>query len=278
VSAAAPRPRRNERGVLIVLIMAGIAIAAILSAVAAQKWSDVIRRDNEAEMIFRAQDLVRGLKRFQKDHGRLPNTWDELKEPGQKGQYFVRQMWKDPLVKGGKWQTLYAAPQGGVVDPTMINAPGLPGAPAGTGSGTGTGASSLFGSPSDSTANPQPGITPPSPPPFGAQSSSPTGLPQGVGDIIKKDDGTSELSGLPIAGVKSRCKEKPFRVYREKSEYALWLFSVFDLDVNNAGVGGVPQPGAQGNGGVPQPGAQGNQTGIQPNPAGNAPAPVFPPR
>ena len=228
-----PSPRRaprKQKGVLIVLIMAGIAVAAILSAVAAQKWSDVIRRNNEAEMMFRAQDMVRALKRFQKDRGRLPTTWDELKEPGQKGQYFVRQMWKDPLVKGGKWQTLYASPQGGLVDPTTLtDADGT-----GAGAGPGSGLSALAGAPAAS------------PKPFGNDSSSPTGRPVGVSDIVKNDDGTSELGGLPIAGVKSRCKERPFRVYRDRSDYALWLFSVFDLDVPQGGVGGLPAPGAPG--------------------------------
>jgi type II secretory pathway pseudopilin PulG len=42
-----------------VALMAGIAIMLILSTVAAQSWADIVRRDNEAEMMFRAQDIVR---------------------------------------------------------------------------------------------------------------------------------------------------------------------------------------------------------------------------
>jgi type II secretory pathway pseudopilin PulG len=231
-----------------VALMAGIAVMIILSTVAAQKWSDVIRRDNEAEMMFRAQDLVRGIKRFQNDKGRLPTSWDELKEPGQKGQYFIRHLWKDPLVKGGKWQIVYASPQGGIIDPSAPTVdPGaatgaFPSASPGRASGrTGAATGSLLAS-TDVTA-PSSSLT------GGAPGSA------GVGAITKNTDGTAELAGLPIAGVKSRCTERTFRIYKDKDEYSQWIFSVFDLDQPQSAVttpGTVPgaragQPGGAGN-------------------------------
>ncbi len=176
-----------------VALMAGIAIVMILSTVAVQGWSDVVRRDNEAEMIFRAQDIVRALVRFKKDKGRLPNDLKELMEPGQKRQYFLRQLWKDPLVKGGAWQRVYWSPAGGLFDP----------------SGPGVGG----------------------PPQVGQQSPGPNGnLPAGVAGIDKKADGSSEVAGLPIAGVKSRCTEHAFRQYKEQTEYSEWVFSILDLE------------------------------------------------
>jgi type II secretory pathway pseudopilin PulG len=255
-----------------VALMAGIAIMIILSAVAAQKWTDVVRRDNEAEMMFRAQDIVRGLKRFQKDRGRLPSTWDELMDPGQKGQYFLRKRWKDPLVKGGKWQILYAGPQGGVIDPTALSVdPGAGGAPP-------FGGSSPFGGSPPPTGTPsQPGAANPStliPVDVTNQSSSPTGRAPGaagVGAIVKKDDGTSELAGLPIAGVKSRCSERTFRVYKDKDEYSQWLFSVFDLEQPQTAVTTPAAPGAPGAPGTPPPASSGAFKGTP------AP-PTFPPR
>ena len=225
------RGRRGERGALMVAIMAALAIMMILSAVAVREWSQVVRRDNEAEMMFRAQDLVRGLRRFQKDKGRLPNELKELSEPGSKGQYFVRQVWKDPLVKGGKWQLLFAGPQGGLLDPSL--------APPGGEEGQGqTQQGSPFSPPS---GGPQP--VGGSPPPFGGQNA-----------------GLGEVSGLPIAGVKTRCTDEPFRVYKQKTQYSEWTFSVFDLDA---------QAGAA-------PGAQ--NPGQQRQPQQNLQAPTFPPR
>jgi len=196
VTVATYAAASKQRGALIVALMAGIAIMLILSTVAVQAWADISRRDNEAEMMFRAQDIVRALKRFQADKGKLPTELKELMEPGQKGQYFLRQLWKDPLVKGGNWQFVYASPAGGLFDPSVPVVPQ-----------TGDAA--------------QPGLT---------QSllnpTEPGALP-GTG---KPGDGSADPTGLPIAGVKTRCKDRPFRRYKDKSEYSEWVFSIFDLD------------------------------------------------
>ena len=61
-----------------------------------------------------------------------------------------------------------------------------------------------------------------------------------------------EMTGLPIIGVRTLCKEKPFRVYKEQSDYAQWLFTIFDLELTQGGgpnqgpPGGNPQPGVPG--------------------------------
>ncbi len=233
----APAKVRKQRGVLIVALMAGIAIALILSTVAVQAWADIARRDHEAEMIFRAEDIVRALKRFQIDKGKLPAEFKELIEPGQKGQYFLRQLWKDPLVKGGKWQFVYASPAGGIFDPSVATGPP-------TGDAT-------EAAPVQTNRNP---FAPP---------ASPT--PGDKGDKGEKTDGSSDATGLPIAGVKTRCSDRPFRRYRDKTEYSEWVFSIFDLTPNAPGVSQPGQPGQP-----VQPGQPG-QPSPQPNPPSNPP-------
>jgi hypothetical protein len=42
-----------------------------------------------------------------------------------------------------------------------------------------------------------------------------------------------EVTGLPIVGVKTLCKDKPFRVFKDSEEYSKWLVTVFDLDQQN---------------------------------------------
>ena len=218
------RRRRGskQRGTLIIALMAGIAIVMILSTVAVQNWADVVRRDNEAEMIFRAQDLVRGLKRFQADKARLPTELKEMMEPGQKGQYLLRRLWKDPLVKGGQWQLLYAAPGGGLYDPSVQPPPGQPGAQTGSPLSTALSA----------TGNDAGGF-----PPIGSKEGK-----EGKGGI------GGDPSGFPIAGVKTKCTERPFRKYKDKDEYSEWVFSVFDLEQQqaNRAATGVPPAGAGG--------------------------------
>lgn len=190
---ARPASRNNEQGVLMVALMAGIAIAMILGTVAVQAWADIARRDAEAEMMFRAEDIVRGIKRYQAGEGKLPLEFKVLIEPGQKGQYYLRKLWKDPLVKGGQWQFVYANPAGGLYDPSDP-----------TSSPTG--------------APPQPGASP-----GGLKPIDPLFPPTDKGA-----GGSPEANGLPIAGVKTRCTDHPFRRYREKSEYSEWVFSIFD--------------------------------------------------
>jgi type II secretory pathway pseudopilin PulG len=234
---------KRETGHLMVGVMAGIAVMMILSTVAVQEWQQVLRRDNEAEMMFRAQEIVRALRRYQKDRGALPTELKQLMEPGSKSQYFLRRLYKDPLVKGGAWGLLYASPQGGLVDPTAPAAPespgGLPGSPGPTTAG-GLKISSI-GSASQPGSAPNPGGA------FGQ-----------IGDA-------GNVAGLPIAGVKSLSKDTPFRVYQDQTDYAHWLFSIFDVE-------GQQQGGAPGEG---EPGAVPGT----PPPAGGTrmPAPTPPP-
>jgi hypothetical protein len=45
-------------------------------------------------------------------------------------------------------------------------------------------------------------------------------------------------TGLRIAGVKSLCEETPFRVYKDQTDYAQWLFTYLDLE--QQGAAGAP--------------------------------------
>ena len=219
--------------------MATIAIMMILSTVAVQAWSDVARRDAEAEMIFRAQDIVRAIKRFQTDRGRLPTEMKELLEVGQRRpQYFLRQLWKDPLVKDGKWQLIYANPAGGFIDPS-VPVPGTPGA--------GSASTDAFGQPASVIKT------------EGFGGAQPIGGPGAPGDF----------TGMPIAGVKSKCTKRPFRKYKDKTSYSEWIFTIFDLDPRGAaaplpGQPGGAVPGAANPGTTSGPGATFPPVGIKP--------------
>jgi len=139
-----------------IAVVVALAILMIFSTMAAKSWQDVLRRDREAEMIFRAQEITRAIAKFRKAHGRLPNELDELMEPGPQGQYFLRRQYEDPLVRDGKWGLLFAAPGGGLLDP---NSPGL------------ENQIPEIGSSSRKATNPRDALTP------GLAGGQPTGLP-----------------------------------------------------------------------------------------------------
>ena len=202
--------RARESGHLMIALAVALAILLIFTMIASRSWQDVIRRDNEAEMMYRAQEIVRGIAKYRKANQRLPNKLEELMEPGPKGEYFLRRLYDDPLVKGGKWGLIYAAPGGGVVDPNSPSADLQPSA-------------------------------------LGDRSATPT-TPQGA--LTPGLEG-QDATGLPIAGVKSLSKDRPFRVYKDQRDYSLWLFTVLDLEPQ------VP-PGAQPSIGDVPGGGEGN--------------------
>ena len=233
--------RRGERGALMVGLMASVAILTILSTVGFQAWQDVVRRDREAEMMFRAQEIVRALRRYQKDQGALPVQLDALLKPGNRGQYFLRHPYTDPLVKGGKWGLLFLAPGGGIYDPnaeegsTGVDGEGeqVLGKPAPFGQTPGAKGSRL--NPTGGGLGQTPGI--------GAQAPG-----AGTGGF---GAGGAGEQGLPIAGVRTLCTDKPFRVFREQTEYDKWLFTVLDQDMPGAIPGQPGQPRVPGQTGQP---------------------------
>ncbi len=221
------KQRDGERGHLMVGLMAAVAIMIILSTVAVQEWADVLRRDKEEEMIFRARDITRAIKRFQKDQGRLPTELDELTKPGNMRQYFLRQLWKDPLVKDGKWGLLYQSPQGGIFDPSAPQTDQGQETTETLGLSTNTAPSSM-------------------------------GTPVGFGTDQQ------EVGGLPIVGVKTKCTDKPFKILNGEEDYANWRFTIMDQDLYSPTLpgqpaGGVGRPGGLGPAAGGQTGAPGTQ-------------------
>ena len=74
----------------------------------------------------------------------------------------------------------------------------------------------------------------------------------GLGNQLSNSEGDN-TSGLPIAGVRTLCDEKPFRVYKGEDEYAKWLFTYLDLDQR---AGGAAKGKGKGKGGLSiRPGA-----------------------
>jgi hypothetical protein len=223
-----------------VAVVGMLAISLIWTAVAFQAWIDLLRRDNEAEMIFRAQEITRAIQRYRKDHGgQGPQKLDDLMEPSpNKGAYYMRRQYDDPLVPDGKWALLLMGPGGAIIDPSAQAEEG----------GLGIGIDGLGGSDSQ---DPSQGQT------LAGEQANNAGQLGGIGNRIGSDG--QEGSGLPIAGVKSLCDETPFRVYKEEVEYSKWLFTYLDLE---QGGGGAAKGKGKGKGGLSlRPGARGAGAG-----------------
>jgi hypothetical protein len=257
--------RKSEGGYLMAALAAAVAVMVIFATLAFQAWVDVLRRDNEAEMIFRAQDLVRSIQRYRRDHGGVaPQKLEDLMEPGGEGpHYYLRRMWKDPLVPDGKWGLVYVGPAGQLIDP---NAPqqetGLGDGP-GIGGGPGRNRRSIFDRDEGEGEQDGPGGSANQPGGQIGQQGQQRPFRSLMGDDASGDPnaGGKQIAGLPIAGVRTLCEEDPFRVYNGLTEYREWLFTYLDLEQARV-PGRGRQPGNQpgGNPGRPRPGQRGGQS------------------
>jgi hypothetical protein len=265
---AGAQPEGAQQGFLMAGLIALIAIMMIFSLLTYQAWDDIVRRDNEAEMMFRARDFVRAIQRYRVDHGGAgPMELKLLLEPGPRGQYYLRRMYKDPLVRNGKWGLLYLGPDGRILDPNAEMEEGLGGlTPPGTGTGLGglanmgQGQGGLQGL--GQGQQQVPGVQP------GMQSGIEIKPIESIMDGEESVVGGKQLSGLPIAGVRSLCTEQPFRVYKGQTQYAQWLFTYFDLDPaqNQNPAGTTNPPGGTTN----PPGGTTNPPGGTANPPGGS--------
>lgn len=247
-------------------LMAFVAIAGILSTVAFQQYAELLRRDNEAEMMFRSQEIVRAIQRYRADHaGIAPLELELLMEPGPKGNYYLRRMYTDPLVADGKWGLLFVGPGNQIIDPNSEQQGELAGQAQGLGrlnEGQRGGLAgkkndsggSGFGSGGNGAGNGA-GNDPNAKNSLGAKSRSGFGNSSG---------GATQATGLPIAGVRTLSDDRPFRVYNGLTDYSQWLFTYFDLETQQP-------PGGNGN----RRNGAGNPPGG--NPTGGNPAPEPPP-
>ena len=96
-------------GLLVALAIMSVTISMVLPV-----WSQVSRREREAELIFRGEQYARAVELYQRLFaGAYPPDFESLVE-----QRFLRQLYKDPMTKDGKFQPLYQG-QGTTVEPEM---------------------------------------------------------------------------------------------------------------------------------------------------------------
>jgi len=93
------------RGFALVALIVIVAVMNVLVAAALPYWSQVMRRDKEAELIFRGLQYAEAIRVFQLRFNRLPATLDELIEVNPRS---IRQLWDDPMTDDGEWQPIYA--------------------------------------------------------------------------------------------------------------------------------------------------------------------------
>src|SRR3989442_4802061 len=99
--------------------MVALAVAVIALGAAVQAWSTTWRRDNEEELIFRANQYVDAIIAYRKEHGgQFPLNLEDLHKPGPRRYRYIRRLYNEPIAKDHKYGRLYLMPGvQGVDDP-----------------------------------------------------------------------------------------------------------------------------------------------------------------
>lgn len=275
----------GPRGYALLILMMMVTLLLIGMTAAMPSIYTEAQREKEAELLFRGAQYARAIAAFHQQFNRYPASVDELLKKTN-GRRFLRQAFKDPMVRSGKWRFIHADATGILIDSLTQQAAGAPGMGAaaggvggpsgmnfGAGATTSPGGATGFGQTSTSSG-------------FGASSNSGNQeeaekqkeeQKKKLEEQIRKEceqanaapdtsssgtfsSGSSSIGGTYIAGVASCSTKESIRVLNGKTHYNEWEF----LGIVLAGNPGMPgaQPGTQ-------PGSQpGMQPGTQP---GNQP-------
>jgi type II secretory pathway pseudopilin PulG len=86
-----------------------IALMSILMAVAVQTVDFQMRREREAELIFRGEQYVEAIRLYRMKYGRYPMRMKEIWEADPR---VVRKQWKDPITDSEDWGLIFLGQEG----------------------------------------------------------------------------------------------------------------------------------------------------------------------
>ena len=109
----------NERGYAMAALLVSLAVMMVLMSVAMPVWKTQAQREKEAELIFRGEQIARGINLYMRKMGgaSYPPSLDVLVQ-----NRFIRKKYKDPMTENdtslpmnqrGEWDIINAA--GGVL-------------------------------------------------------------------------------------------------------------------------------------------------------------------
>ncbi|HEY3568673.1 MAG TPA: hypothetical protein VGP73_12130 [Thermoanaerobaculia bacterium] len=114
--------RTGEAGYNMVMLIVALTVLNIMVAAMMPLMSTEIQREKEEELIFRGFQYAEAIRIFKIRFQRLPNKLDELVEVKPR---CIRQLWKDPMTKDGKWGLIFQG-QGAPLNPQNPEGPQQP--------------------------------------------------------------------------------------------------------------------------------------------------------
>lgn len=120
LTAIRSHPRGGEAGYNMVMLIIALTILNIMIAAMLPLASTEIQREKEEELVFRGWQYAEAIRVFHMRFQRYPNKLEELIEIKPR---CIRQLWKDPMTKDGKWGIIF---QNGVTPLQVQNPEGQP--------------------------------------------------------------------------------------------------------------------------------------------------------
>jgi type II secretory pathway pseudopilin PulG len=108
-----PARRTAAAGYSLVVVIMLVAVLNIMLAAALPKWSEIIKRDKEEELISRGWQYAEAIRLFNNRFQRLPVKLEELIKAKPR---CIRQLWKDPMTEDGEWDLIFVN-QGSPIKP-----------------------------------------------------------------------------------------------------------------------------------------------------------------
>jgi type II secretory pathway pseudopilin PulG len=231
----------SERGYAMAALLVAISVMAIAVSTALPVFTTVVRREKEAELVFRGEQYARAIGMFQRRYGNaLPPDVDTLIR-----DRFLRKKYKDPITGGDFLILGPGSPELAQALNTPPQAPGRAGRGAQT---TGRGGLSQPAARGGSRS----GMT------QSQQGNQPLSVSR-----FTQPGGTSGQATGGVLAVASKSTQTSIRLYNGKDKYNEWVFMALQTSTAAGappGVGGLT-PGGRGGA------APGGRRGATPAPA-----------
>jgi len=112
-SSHRPARKRSEAGYNMVMLIVALTVLNIMVAAMLPLMSTEIQREKEEELVFRGFQYAEAIRIFKIRFQRSPNKLEELIQVQPR---CLRQLWKDPMTKDGKWGLIFEG-QGAPLQP-----------------------------------------------------------------------------------------------------------------------------------------------------------------
>ncbi|MFQ5848640.1 MAG: type II secretion system protein [Candidatus Methylomirabilales bacterium] len=110
-------PYFGQGGVAYIGLLLAIVLIGITTAALTPMWSTMVRRDKEAELLFRLGEFRRGIAAYRQDHGRYPAKLEDLLEDRTQLRLrrYLRRIYPDPMTGKADWRLEFIVDKTGTV-------------------------------------------------------------------------------------------------------------------------------------------------------------------